>query len=45
MLEVREMIQSGFSYFSQIWNWLDMFGNLSIFVHCVLFELYDKGIL
>lgn len=38
LVEVRELSLKGERYFAQVWNWLDILGNISIFAHCCLVE-------
>lgn len=45
LLELREVLLNSCSYFSSVWNWLDLFGNISVIVHCILFEMHGKEII
>lgn len=45
LLELREMFLNPRSYFSQVWNWLDILGNSSIMIYCIHYEMNDATIL
>ena len=35
--------ESYYQFFSELWNWLDLFGCISLLIHCIA-SLFDEGL-